>query len=321
MELVMREINEKKYSAVDIGAISAMALNNPGDLVLTSEEYYNNQVVRAASTIREGKETTRPYIYILLCGPSASGKTTTASKLKHRLIAQGVGARVLSMDNFYRGMIHYPKLPDGSPDMESILALDMDLLNNCFEELTRTGESMFPRFDFSTQEQKLKSHHVALGENDVLIMEGIHALNPMVLSTVPQQSIYRIYVSVRTKFVEGEEKVLVPKDIRLLRRMVRDSKFRNYPPVHTLRYWDNVVAGEKVNIDPYRDDVDLKIDNTIDYEVCVWHHLLREVIPFVDEEDFKEYPQMERVLGALGRFPAIDHNLIPKNSLLREFIG
>ncbi|MCL2055919.1 MAG: nucleoside kinase [Oscillospiraceae bacterium] len=317
----MREINEKKYSAVNIADISAMAENDPEDLVRRSEEYYNNQVARAAGTIREGKETTRPYKYILLCGPSASGKTTTAHKLKQRLIDQGVGARVLSMDNFFKGMMHYPKLANGSPDMESVHCLDLDLLNESFSELTRRGNSWFPQFDFNSQEQRLRSHYVELGDNDVLIMEGIHALNPMVLSSVPPQTVFRIYVSVRTKFVEGDEKVLVPKDIRLLRRMVRDSKFRNYPAVYTLRYWDTVVAGEKKNIDPFRDDVDLKIDNTIDYEACVWHHLLREVIPTVGEEDFEEFPQMERVLTALGRFPAIDPNLIPSDSLLREFIG
>lgn len=317
----MREINEKKYSVVEIGGVNSLAVSNPAELVRRSEEYYNDQVMRAAKTIADGKAADKPYKYILLCGPSASGKTTTAHKLKHRLVAQGVGARVLSMDNFFRGIEHYPTLPNGSPDMESVEAMDMDLLNDCFDQLTERGESLFPLFDFATQEQRRRAHHVTLGESDVLIMEGIHALNPMVLARVPPESIFRIYVSVRTKFMDGEETILVPKDIRLMRRMVRDSKFRNYPPIHTLRYWDHVVASEKINIDLYRDDVNLKMDNTLDYEVCVWHYLLNEAMATVSREDREEYPQLGKVMNGLLRFPEVDHNLIPKNSLLREFIG
>jgi uridine kinase len=313
----MRSIQDKKYSVLGVEAIERMAIIDPAGLVKNSEEYYNSQVTRAATRIRELGRCK----YILLCGPSASGKTTTAHKLKHRLIAQGVGARVLSMDNFYKGMEHYPKLADGSPDMESVQALDMELLNSCFDELTATGESLFPIFDFATQTQRLREHHIALSENDVLIMEGIHALNPLVLANVPGERIFRIYVSVRTKFMSGEEDVLVPKDIRLMRRMARDSKFRNYPPIHTLRYWDHVVASERVNIDMYRDGVDLKMDNTIDYEVCVWHALLGGVMEGVDPRDYAEFPQMRKIFDGLMRFPELDPELIPNNSLLREFIG
>jgi uridine kinase len=316
-----REISEKKYSVADVATVSNLAVADPAELVRRSEAYYNDQVMAAARLIREGKQSDKPYKYILLCGPSASGKTTTAHKLKHRLIAQGVGARVLSMDNFYRGIEHYPKLADGSPDMESVAALDMDLLNACFDELTQTGQAHFPLFDFHTQERQRAAHHVSLTASDVLIMEGIHALNPLVLANVPRQSIFRIYVSVRTKFMDGGETILVPKDIRLMRRMVRDSKFRNYPPIHTLRYWGHVVASEKINIDLYRDDVELKMDNTLDYEVCVWRYLLSAAMETVRREDCEEFPQLQKVMDALCRFPEVDHNLIPKNSLLREFIG
>lgn len=314
----MREIIEKKYSVLEMESIISQAESDPVNFVQSSEEYYNAQVMRAATTIKNGSDK---YKFVLLCGPSASGKTTTAHKLKHRIIAQGVGARVISMDDFYRGMQHYPKLSNGNPDMESSENLDMKLLNSCFEELMEKGEAMLPTFDFATQTQNLRAHHVKLSENDVLIMEGIHALNPKVLSGIPKENVFRIYVSVRTKFMDGEETVLVPKDIRLMRRMVRDSKFRNYPPIHTLGYWDHVVASEKIYIDAYRDDVDLKMDNTIDYEVCVWHYLLHKAMVNADMSEYVKYPQMERIVEGLMRFPQVDHRLIPKNSLLREFIG
>lgn len=314
----MRPIDEKKYTRLDIGEISALAATDPAELVRLSEEYYNSQVMAAAVTIRQQMPK---YKFILLCGPSASGKTTTAHKLKHRLIAQGVGARVMSMDNFYTGMESYPLLEDGSPDMESIQAIDLDLLNTCFEELLARGESHFPVFDFATQVQRLGCHHMQVGANDVLIMEGIHALNPGVLKNIPAENVFRIYVSVRTKFMQGEDTVLVPKDIRLIRRTVRDYKFRNYPPVQTLGYWKHVVAAEKINIDLYRDDVNLKMDNTIDYEVCVWRSLLHDLLESVDLADYAAYPELERIFAGLTHFPELASALIPKNSLLREFIG
>ena len=315
---MMREIIEKKYSVVEIKGVNEMSVANPKGFVERSEEFYNDQVRRAAQLINQSR---KDYKFVLLCGPSASGKTTTAHKLKHRLVDLGMGAQVMSMDNFFRGMVHYPKLKDGSPDMESVEALDMDLLNDCFDELMETGGSVFPVFDFGKQKQLLRQQDIRLGEGDILIMEGIHALNPDVLKRVPREKVFRIYVSVRTKFVNGEDTILVPKDIRLIRRMVRDYNFRNYPPVHTLKYWQHVVESEKINIDLYRDDVELKMDNTIDYEVCVWHGMLHSLMETIDLRDFEEFPQLEKVFHGLAHFAELSPGLIPKNSLLREFLG
>ena len=314
----MRDINDKKYSVLQIAPVNEQAHKNPAAFVCGSEEYYNNQVMAAARTICESGGR---YKFVLLCGPSASGKTTTAHKLKHRIIAQGYGARVMSMDNFFRGMEHYPRLANGKPDMESVEALNMDLLNSCFDELMETGSAKFPIFDFPKQESILGVHDVALGNGDILIMEGIHALNPNVLKHIPRENIYRMYVSVRTKFVSGEDTILVPKDIRLMRRMVRDYNFRNYSPIHTLQYWHHVVASEKINIDTYRDDVERKMDNTIDYEVCVWRDMLDGLLNSADLAELREYPEMVRILNVLELFTKVSRDLIPKNSLLREFVG
>lgn len=312
----MRDIIEKKYTPLEISTINDLAVRDPAELVRISESYYNDQVLAAALMIKENPK----YKFVLLCGPSASGKTTTAHKLKHRLISQGVGARVVSMDNFYRGMENYNRLPNGKPDMESVQTLDMNLLNACFDMLLQEGKAMFPVFDFEAQKQHLAVHSMELGEHDVLIMEGIHALNPMVLSNIPRANVFRMYVSVRTKFVDGENTILVPKDIRLMRRMVRDTKFRNYPPEHTLDYWIHVVESERINIDLYRDDVNLKMDNTIDYEVCVWHELLSGVLEACSISHC-EYPQLQKIFDGLQHFSRLDYGLIPTSSLLREFIG
>lgn len=313
----MRQIIEKSYSKLDIQTVTEQARRDPNGLVARSEAYYNTQLQSAAERIRENSGCK----FILLCGPSASGKTTTAHKLMRRLIDAGLSVQVVSMDNFYTGIESYPVLPDGSRDMESIQALDLELLNERFEQLLNTGESMFPTFDFAAQHQNRDATPMTLGKNDVLIMEGIHALHPMVLAGIPRENIFRIYVSVRTQFVQQGRAVLVPKDIRLIRRMVRDYKFRNYLPQQTLSYWKHVVAGERVNIDLYRDDVDLKMDNTIDYEVCVWHSMLHELLESVNMEDYEEYPELERIFWGLRYFPDMDSGLIPQSSLLREFVG
>jgi len=311
----MKNILEKKYTPVEIADVSELAAQAPDVLVEKSEDYYNHQVLDAAKKIQAKPECK----FVLLCGPSASGKTTTAHKLMEQLVSLGVGARVISMDNFFLGLQAYPKLPNGQPDMESIEAVDLELLNKCFKELMTTGTTVLPVFDFAAQKRGQELHPISLRDGEVLIMEGIHALNPRVLSDIPRENVFRIYVSVRSKFINGDEVILIPKDIRLMRRMARDHKFRGWPPLSTLRQWANVLSAEKVNIDLYRDDVDLKMDNTIDYEVCVWRDLLKDLL--ADEEDYALYPEINRIFQGLTRFPALDYNLIPGNSLLREFIG
>lgn len=314
----MREIIDTSYSTVDIHEVNRQAKEDPKAFVQRSEEFYNSQVMEAAKRIKAGNGR---YVFVLLSGPSASGKTTTAHKLKHRLATLGGSARVVSMDNFFTGMRNYPQLEDGTPNMESIEAMDLNLLNSCFEELLETGESMFPVFDFETQTQTLAAEKMNLNSGDVIIMEGIHSLNPLVLEGIPDENIFRMYVSVRAKFVEGEKEILRPGDIRLLRRMVRDYKFRNYDPVETLEYWHNVRANERTNMDPYRDAVDLKMDNTIDYEVCVWRELLKELLSSEHKEEIQGHPELVHIFDGLVHFEQMDFNLIPDNSLLREFIG
>ncbi len=316
--MITKEFLEKKYTPLEIAGILELAEKDPDALVLRSEQYYHHQLDSAMLLVKKNMPN---YKFVLLCGPSASGKTTTAHKLERSLINNGIGARVVSMDNFFLGMEHYPKLPDGSPDMESILAMDLEHLNECFDALLHKGEAMLPTFDFTTQSQTRGTQHIKLEDNDVLIMEGIHALNPLVLSSIPKQNIMRIYASVRSKFISGEENILIPKDIRLMRRMVRDNKFRNYPPLSTLKSWENVLEGERKNINPYRDDVDIKMDTTIDYEVCVWHSMLQNHLDMTGLEEYADYPAIDRIFKGLLRFPSIDASKIPLDSLLREFIG
>lgn len=311
----MRELHPTSYSRVQIEGVNEFAIKDPEKLIYKSELYYYSQLHEAmASIVNENRRI------VLLSGPSASGKTTTSHKLKDRLVELGVGARVLSMDNFFRGIDQYPLLPNGTRDMETIETLDLPLINEKFQELLETGVSDFPVFDFVTQSCN-RTQPIRLGKSEVLIMEGIHALNPSVLSAVDPKEIFRIYLSVRTKFVCEDQDILRPSEIRLLRRMVRDSLFRNYSPLRTVDYWDHVVASEKVNIDPYRDEVDFKMDTTLDYEVCVWHGLLNSKLQELDLSKLENHKSMNSVIEGLNMFHTLATNQIPEKSLLREFIG
>ncbi|MCL2857274.1 MAG: nucleoside kinase [Oscillospiraceae bacterium] len=313
-----KEFLDKKYTPLEVAGIVEMATKDPDSLVERSERYYHHQVEAAMMLVKKNLPN---YKFVLLCGPSASGKTTTAYKLKDSLIQNGVGARVVSMDDFFLGIKAYDKLPDGTPDMESIKALDLELLNKCFGQLLRTGKSVLPTFNFEAQTQIREARQVEIPEGGVLIMEGIHALNPGVLCEIPRENVMHIYASVRSKFVCGGENILIPSDIRLMRRLVRDDKFRGYPPASTLQAWENVLEGERKNINPYRDDVEIKLDNTIDYEVCVWHYMLQSHLDIAGPEGYADHLAIERIFKGLMRFPSVDPAKIPEDSLLREFIG
>jgi uridine kinase len=184
-----------------------------------------------------------------------------------------------------------------------------------------TGRAKFPIFDFATQAINLEAQDVTLGEGDVLIMEGIHAPNPNVLKHIGREHVFRMYCSVRTKFVSGDETVLVPKDFRLMRRMVRDYNSAIICLCTRCATGSMWWKARKINIDTYRDDVEMKLDNTIDYEVCVWREVLDGLLRSSALENNGEYPELTRIFEALTRFEQVDHLLIPKNSLLREFIG
>lgn len=315
----MRKLNSTSYSKVTVGEINERASENPADFVAQSEKFYSEQLEEVAKII---KSSNGSYKMILLCGPSSSGKTTSAHKLVGKLNEIGVKSSVVSMDNFFLGIANYNLRPDGKPDMESIETLDTEYMNQCLKELLDKGESDFPVFDFKSQQRITGAEKISVSEGEIIVMEGIHALNPLIIKGIPTDKIFRMYVSVRTKFVDEQgDDVLRPSEIRLVRRMIRDTLFRGYPIKETIEYWNYVLESERKYIDPFRDDVDFKMDTTIDYEVCTWHRLLHDILAEGDWEEFKKYSFMNNILSGLMKFSELSTDLIKKDSLLREFIG
>lgn len=258
---------------------------------------------------------------IMLAGPSSAGKTTTAKRLKQGLQAKGVTTYVLSLDDFYLNREDIPYLPDGSQDYETVHALDLDRLENDLNSLLRGETVKTPVFDFTTgRRSDTEFNTITLGQEDVVIIEGLHALNPIITDKV-HGKLLKVYINVSSRIYDENGKLILNKrNFRFLRRMIRDYKFRASSVDNTYKLWKNVTAGEDKYLFPYRDNADIK-GNTIHlYEPCV---IKKQALPLLrDSEVSAEFKEdAEKLCAALERFFDIDENEVPEDSLLREFLG
>ena len=258
---------------------------------------------------------------IMLAGPSSAGKTTTAKRLKEGLSEKGVTTYVLSLDDFYLNRDDIPYLPDGTQDYETVYALDLVRLENDLNSLLRGETVETPIFDFTTGKRSdTQFNTITLGQEDVVIIEGLHALNPIITDKV-HGKLLKVYINVSSRiYDENGELVLNKRNFRFLRRMIRDYKFRASSVDNTYKLWKNVTAGEDMYLFPYRDNADIK-GNTIHlYEPCV---IKKQALPLLrDSEVSAEFKEdAEKLCAALERFHDIDENEVPEDSLLREFLG
>ena len=299
---------------IELNEINKLA-RDPETFIRNCEEDYIHQLEKVVTEV-----TQKGCKVVMLAGPSSSGKTTTANKLSACFSKKGINAPVISLDDFFLGIASYHILPNGLPDMESVQTLDLPLINETFLELITKGEAVFPIFDFERSQRSKLTKLLKLDQNGVLIVEGLHALNPLLTEKIDAKNIFKIYVSTRTQYMYKEHVVLTPKDNRLIRRMVRDHKFRARSPRETLENWQNVLDGEEKYIYQWRDTADFKIDSAHNYEGCIFHHY---ILPMTKE--LKSDPtyggKVREVVEILEAFDDIDFSYIPEDSLLREFIG
>lgn len=297
---------------VDIGLINTAA-SNPKNFVNHCEIEYESRVMAAAAEVR-GSESK----IVMLTGPSASGKTTTAHKLAAALKQAGTHAVVVSLDDFYLNIEDYPRLPDGSKDYENVTALDVPEIHRCLLELIQTGHAEFPEFDFVKERRKEIRRSIAL-QGGLVIVEGIHALNPLLTEELPQGNVYKIYAGLREEYAYGGQRFLPTRDLRLARRMVRDDKYRGTDLAQTISMWENVCEGEDRYIKAYKIYADLLLDTSFSYEICL---LANHIMP-LRERKIKE-PEQKILNALIEQFSActpISDDLVPAQSMLREFIG
>lgn len=279
---------------------------------------YQKKVEQAADLICKNMKLSP---VVLLSGPSGSGKTTTAHKITAELQRRGVGTHTISMDDYFvrRDPSTAPRTPEGEIDYESPEMMDLQLLSQHFAQLTRGEEILVPHFEFARQMRNdSKAKPLKLGKDEVAIFEGIHALNTKLTAGHPNAT--RLYISARSNVMDGEVLRFKGTWMRLTRRAVRDFNFRGTDIVGTLDMWANVRRGEKLYISPYKHTAHMLFDSSLPYEVSVMACYARPLMAAVPQENQRRHELLELV-RAFDWFETIEPGLVPKESLLHEFIG
>lgn len=253
---------------------------------------------------------------VLLAGPSCSGKTTTANKLRERLADKGHKAYTISLDDFYRNSTDAIIGDDGKPDFETVHALDLDLLEKVLKKLVKERTAKIPRFDFDTGIRTDNAFEITLDEGDVVILEGLHALNPIIYGYLPAEALLKIYISVSTRIYDDSGYVILTKrDLRLIRRTVRDYHSRSSSVENTFDMWDGVLEGENKYLAPYKYCADILIDTIHNYEPCVFKSRALELFKTV-EPDSVWFAETQRLTEKLVLFSDIAEERVPRSSLL-----
>ena len=257
---------------------------------------------------------------VLLSGPSGSGKTTTAMKVERELERRGVNAHTVSMDNYFKTLNRRtaPRTPEGDIDYESPKLLDMELLDETFDRLSRGEEVIVPHFEFARQMRNdSRGTPLRLGKDEIAIFEGIHALNDVIVGK--NLKAFKLYIAARSNVVDEDGTVVFEHSwLRLCRRIVRDFKFRGSDATFTLKMWPNVRRGEKLYISPYKENEDLMFDSSLAYEFSV---LKPFVLPLLEAVPKGQYQVVDDILAAYERIEPMEERYIAPNSLAREFIG
>ena len=259
---------------------------------------------------------------VLLSGPSGSGKTTTARKITDILKQRGVRTHYVSMDDYFLSVSPEttPRMPDGSYDLESPLCLDMELLSDHFSRLSRGERVWIPKYEFSRQMRDMAAgRSLQLRDDEIVIFEGIHALNDMI--TAPHPEAFKLYISARSTVNDDDDNVIFKGTwMRLMRRVVRDHLFRGTDPAETLRRWDSVRRGEILYISPFKDKADLQLDSSFAYEVPVLNNTVNDLFNTLTP-DTPRLEELQHIVPAYELFEDVSPELVAEDALLREFIG
>lgn len=286
-------------------------------MIKVAEAMQEKHIAHIADMIKERQPDSR---FIMISGPSSSGKTTFSKRLSIQLIVNGLRPTVLSLDNYFVNREETPLDENGQWDFEALNAIDLELLNIQLQRMLNGEKVEIPTFNFETGKREWHGDYVQLKEGDVLIMEGIHALNPDMAPSIPQKAMFKIYVSALTSISLDNHNYIATTDTRLLRRIVRDYKFRNYSARDTISRWPSVRKGEEKWIFPYQENADVMFNSAMLFEFAV---LRRHAEPILAEvpQYCEEYSEAHRLLKFLKYFITIQDFEIPPTSLLREFLG
>ena len=294
----------------------AIDANHSTDIINISEALQEKKIAKIAEEIASRKGVK----LVLLAGPSSSGKTTSCKRLSIQLAVNGLKPLQISLDDYFVDREKTPKDASGEYDYESIYALDLDLINEQFNALFRGEEVELPKYDFQSGKSKKSGNKLKMNDNNVLVVEGIHALNPELTAHIPQEQIFRVYASALTTILLDNHNYIPTTDNRLLRRIIRDNKYRGVSAQETIHRWPSVRAGENKWIFPFQENADAMLNTAMLYELAV---IKTQAEPLLQQvpENCEEYAEAYRLLKFLKYFKGIPYNNLPPTSLLREFLG
>lgn len=320
-KLVTKYQEYKKWGeALDLDMVSDLnkigVTGNYNDIVRLFETHYEEELSNVAEMISKRKHTK----LILIAGPSSSGKTTTSKKLALYLRVKGLVPHQISLDDYFIDRDKTPKDKNGNYDFANIKATDIELFNKHLKQLLAGETVLLPSFDFVSGKRVYKDSYLTLGPNDVLIVEGIHTLNDEVTKSIPIENKFKVYMSPLVSLKIDNHNRVHPTDVRKIRRIVRDNKFRGVGAENTLKIWPNVDKEAQENIYPYQDSADAIINSALTYEMGVLR-IFAEPLLYGIDPDSEVYAEAIRLINLLRNFMPITSEIVPRDSLLREFIG
>ena len=307
---------------------SILGIRTVGDFNQAIDANYSTGIINISEALQEKKiakiaeeiASRKGVKLVLLAGPSSSGKTTSCKRLSIQLAVNGVKPLQISLDDYFVDREKTPKDASGEYDYESIYALDLDLINEQFNALFRGEEVELPKYDFQSGKSKKSGNKLKMNDNNVLVVEGIHALNPELTAHIPQEQIFRVYASALTTILLDNHNYIPTTDNRLLRRIIRDYKYRGVSAQETIHRWPSVRAGENKWIFPFQENADAMLNTAMLYELAV---IKTQAEPLLQQvpENCEDYAEAYRLLKFLKYFKGIPYNNLPPTSLLREFLG
>jgi uridine kinase len=301
----------------DVAALNSyIKAGTIGDIIRLSEALHEKKLAQIADKIAQDRKKR----IVLIAGPSSSGKTTFAQRLGIQLELNGIKTVTLSVDNYFVNREDNPKDENGNYDFECLEAIDLDLFNKQLSALLNGEEIKLPTFDFTTGSRVFLGNTAKLNEDEVLVIEGIHGLNEKLTKSIPRDVKFKIYISALTALNIDDYNRISTTDSRLIRRMVRDYKYRSHEAITTLKMWPSVRDGEEKYIFPFQEDADVMFNSSLVYEISVLKAFAEPLLATVSQTD-PEYSEAKRLYNFLGYFLPIGDGEIPINSLIREFIG
>lgn len=293
---------------IQISELNNQVVNNKDEFITTCESNYKMQMEKIVASVEMDEEIK----FIRLAGPSSSGKTTTANLLKQGFEDKGYNAKVISLDDFFVDREKTPLWENGEPNYETVDSIDWKLFDECVHNLIEKGESKMPTYNFITGKGSLDKT-LTLHEKDIIIIEGLHSLNPVMDNFIRSSLCLKVYLEPGIRYKEDDDTLITSVQMRFFRRLIRDAYTRGTSPENTLKDWDKVLRGEKLYIDPYKDSANFTINTAHPYEICIYKFIANE-LKLQENEIFKE------ILKPLEKIEQLDKKYCPKTSLLQEFV-